>query len=93
MDGSGIKLTDINGNNITMGASGVNINGVLITQAGVVTTPSTVTTGGAITAGGDVISAAGNTLDTHKHGVTTAVATSSPAPTGSWPTTPPIPAA
>lgn len=87
MNGSGINLTDINGNNITMSSAGVNINGVLITQAGVMTTPST------ITAGGDITSGIGTSLDAHTHGVTTAVSTSSPAPTGSWPTTPPIPAA
>ena len=87
MDGSGINLTDINGNNITMSSAGVNINGVLITQAGVMTTPST------ITAGDDITSGIGTSLDAHTHGVTTAVSTSSPAPTGSWPTTPPIPAA
>lgn len=90
MNSAGINLTDINGNNITMSAAGININGVLITQDGTMTTPSTVKTGDNITSGGDVISATGNTLDTHKHGVTTAVATSSPAPTGSWPTTPPL---
>lgn len=67
MNGSGINLTDINGNNITMSSAGVNINGVLITQSGVMTTPSTVTTGGAITSGGDVTSSSGKTLDTHTH--------------------------
>lgn len=61
MDGSGITLTDINGNTISMTAAGVNINGVLITQDGTMTTPST------ITAGGDITSGTGKTLDTHVH--------------------------
>lgn len=60
-DSSGINLTDKNGNSIKMSSTGVDINGVLITTAGVMTTPDT------ITAGGDITSGTGKTLDTHVH--------------------------
>ena len=89
MDGSGINLTDINGNNITMSSAGVNINGVLITQAGVMTTPKT------ITAGGDITSGAGNSMDTHTHQIAqtmsiTGASTSGPTAITAT-TTPPVP--
>lgn len=88
MDGSGITLTDINGNTISMTAAGVNINGVLITQDGTMTTPST------ITAGGDITSGTGKTLDTHTHQIAqtmsiTGASTSGPTAITAT-TTPPI---
>lgn len=94
MSGSGITLTDINGNTISMTAAGININGVLITQDGTMTTPSTVTTGGAITAGGDITSGTGKTLDTHTHQIAqtmsiTGASTSGPTAITAT-TTPPI---
>lgn len=88
MDTSGVKIDDKNDNHIAMAADGITINGVLITQAGAVTTPATVKTGGLITSGGDVKSSTGKTLDTHTHGVPAAhsLAPTVPEP----PTTPPI---
>jgi len=73
MNASGNTITDAFGNSISTAAGGITINGVLITQAGVVTMPATLTTsgaldaGGAITAGGDITSGSGKTLDTHVH--------------------------
>lgn len=61
MEASGISLTDKNGNNIKMSSAGVDINGVLITKSGAMTTPST------IVAGDDITSGTGKTLDTHVH--------------------------
>ena len=92
MNASGNTITDAFGNSISTAAGGITINGVLITQAGVVTMPATLTTsgaldaGGAITAGGDITSGSGKTLDTHVHtfsynaGSTPASGTTNPPP-------------
>ncbi len=77
----GITLDDVNDNHISMSKEGVIINGVKITQNGVVTTPGTITSGGDIKSGGDVISSTGKTMDTHAHdiGQTTSISGASTA--------------
>lgn len=59
LDGTGIAITDKNGNSIAMTSAGINLNGMIIDSSGNVTTPGSITSG---SGGADSV-----TLQHHTH--------------------------